>query len=93
MPINLKIRKNEADKPNVKEVQDGYFFKRHNDVRIIRELESGVCCTIDLSDLSIRYYVNMQELKKMLSDWGSEVEIIRPKQANVNIGFEWRDAK
>ena len=93
MPINLKVRKNEADKPKVKEIQDGYFFKRHNDVRIIRELESGVCCTIDLSDLSIRYYVNMQELKKMLSDWGSEVEIIRPKQANVNIGFEWRDAK
>lgn len=93
MPINLNIRKNEADKPKVKEIQDGYFFKRHNDVRIIRELDSGVCCTIDLSDLSIRYYVNMQELQKMLSDWGSEVEIIRPRQANVNIGFEWRDAK
>ncbi|AYJ75457.1 hypothetical protein BSP21_122 [Bacillus phage BSP21] len=89
MPINSNSRKNEADKPKVKEIQDGDFIKRHNDVRVIRELDSGVCCTIDLSDLSIRYYVNMQELKKRLSAWGSEVEIIRPGQANDHISFEW----
>lgn len=93
MPINLKIRKNEADKPKIKEIEGGYFFKINESIKCIQEFDSGVCVTIDLSDLSVRYYANIKDLKKMLQDRGSSVEIIRPKQANVNIGFEWRDAK
>ncbi|UJJ74783.1 hypothetical protein [Bacillus phage BM-P1] len=93
MPINLNIRKNEADKPKIKEIQGGYFFKINESIYNIQEFNTGMCVTIDLSDLSVRYYANMKELKEMLQDRGSTVEIIRPKQANVNIGFEWRDAK
>lgn len=93
MPINLKIRKNEADKPKIKEVEGGYFFKINESIYCIQELNMGVCVTIELNDLSVRSYASMKELKKMLQDKGSSVEIIRPKQVNVNIGFEWRDAK
>ncbi|QMI88315.1 hypothetical protein [Bacillus velezensis] len=90
MAINLKIRKNEADKPKVKEIENGYFYKINDVIRCIQEFPSGACVTVDLSDLSVRYFADIKELKKVLNAKGSEVEVIRPKQANVNIGFEWR---
>lgn len=101
MPINLKIRKNEADKPKVKEIEDGYFIKI-NDARvyIVRTLDREYAAKdkhevilIDLSTVQISPYKDMKALKSRLSDRGSTVEVIRPKQANVNIGFEWREAK
>ncbi|UPI12497.1 hypothetical protein [Bacillus phage SBSphiJ4] len=102
MPINLKIRKNKADKPKVKEIEDGYFVRMHeNDVYIVKVLERECQANTDtqevmlisLSTFRIGLYRNMQALKSRLSNEGSTVEVIRPKQANVNIGFEWRDAK
>ncbi|UPI11991.1 hypothetical protein [Bacillus phage SBSphiJ3] len=102
MPINLKIRKNKADKPKVKEIEDGYFVRMHeNDVYIVKVLEREYQANTDtqevmlisLSTFRVGLYKNMQELKSRLSNGGSTVEVIRPKQANVNIGFEWRDAK
>ncbi|WP_350253686.1 hypothetical protein [Bacillus halotolerans] len=102
MPINLKIRKNEADKPKVKEIEDGYFIRMHeDDMYIVKALEREYQANTDtqevmlisLSTFGIGLYKNMQELKSRLSDRGSTVEVIRPKQANVNIDFEWREAK
>ncbi|MEG7377934.1 hypothetical protein V5785_01010 [Bacillus subtilis] len=99
MPINLKIRKNEADKPKVKEVENGYFIKINDDVFIVKTLERDYqadtdrqeVVLINLSNFGIGLYKNMLELKRGLSNRGSTVEVIRPKQANVNIGFEWRE--
>ncbi|MCY7823273.1 hypothetical protein P8845_18655 [Bacillus spizizenii] len=102
MAINLKIRKNEADKPKVKEIEDGYFININDaHVYIVRTLDreyqaakdNHEVILIDLSTFQISPYKDMKELKRRLSDRGSTVEVIRPKQANVNIGFEWREAK
>ncbi|QZA70178.1 hypothetical protein 278BB001_27 [Bacillus phage 278BB001] len=99
MPINLNIRKNEADKPKIKEVQDGYFVKIDDEVYFVRAL-NGDCVPdnrevvlIDLGTFIVFKYDNMSALKKRLSVEGGTVEVIRPNQANVNIGFEWKDAK
>ncbi|MEK5156565.1 hypothetical protein MHH91_11010 [Bacillus sp. FSL K6-2819] len=98
MAINLKIRKNKADKPKVKDLEDGYFIKIDDaDVYIVRTLDREYAAKdkhevilINLSSFQISPYKDMKALKSRLSDRGSTVEVIRPKQANVNIGFEWR---
>ncbi|AEB63818.1 hypothetical protein KS08_10560 [Bacillus subtilis] len=82
----------------MKDLEDGYFIKIDDaDVYIVRTLDREYAAKdkhevilIDLSTLQIAPYKDMKELKSRLSDRGSTVEVIRPKQANVNIGFERR---
>ncbi|AXH71283.1 hypothetical protein BSP38_241 [Bacillus phage BSP38] len=100
MPINLNIRKNEADKPKVQEIEDGYFVKIDDGVFVVKMLsgdsvpENREVALVDLGTFLVFKYKSMSDLKKRLSiNDGRTVEVIRPKQANVNIGFEWRDAK
>ncbi|MCY9148823.1 hypothetical protein [Bacillus haynesii] len=88
MTINLKVIQEKPKGLSVDDIQDGYFLVRGNAVWVIKKH----ACDFTLIELgTFQLYLRSKADLEDLINSQSDMKILRPKQVNLNIGFQWRD--
>lgn len=88
MVVNLKVIK-DAPKRGHKDISDGTFLVKGNNVWVVKDHPTmSKWNIISLGNFHVEA-VDKIHLQSFFASW-EDVEILFPKQVNINIGFQWR---
>ncbi|MCP1460270.1 hypothetical protein [Bacillus amyloliquefaciens] len=92
MTINLKVKQEKRKGLSIKDIQDGFFILKNDDVWIVKMdvTNENKIHLIDLETFHVKTVSTKSELKSSFADW-NRIKILSPKQVNLNIGFQWKE--